>query len=130
MLSSAEEVPVLQKDDLEHPVPEPWRSTFKQIADAFVAGDFQLRYRPIDGVDPVDQATAERIAENIAAYGEPLAPLNDATWERSVYRWMDGYWQVLVDLSTRGEPVSDLTLHAKLHEGDDPRLEVCSVHVP
>jgi hypothetical protein len=121
---------LLQKDDLEHLVPEPWRSTFKQIADAFVAGDFQLRHRRIEGVEPIDRVTAERIAENIAAYGEPLVPLNDATWERSVCRWLDGYWQVLIDLSTRAEPVSDLTLHAKLHEEDRPRVEVYSVHVP
>ena len=78
----------------------------------------------------MDAATAERIAENVAAYGEPLASLNDSTWERAVYRWMDGYWQVLVDLSTQAERVSDLTLHAKLHEGQGPRLEICSVHVP
>lgn len=121
---------MLQKDDLEHQVPEPWRSTFRQIVDAFVAGDFQLRHCPVQLVDPVELATAERIAENVTAYGDPLAPLNDATWERSVYRWMDGYWEVLVDLTTRGEPVSDLTLHAKLHDADEPRLEIDSVHVP
>ena len=121
---------MLQKDDLEHPVPEPWRPRLKQIADAFVAGDFHLRHHPVDGVEPVDHATAELIAENVAAHGEPLAPLNDATWERSVYRWMEGHWEVLVDLSTEGEPVSDLTLHAKLYEEDGSRLEIYSVHVP
>ena len=121
---------MLQKDDLEHPVPEQWRATFTQNADAFAAGDFQLGQCPIKGVQRVDQATAELIAENVAAYGERLAPLDDATWQRSVYRWMDGYWQVLVDLSTHGEPVSDLTLHAKIFEGNDPRLEVYSAHVP
>lgn len=121
---------MLQKDDLEHPVPEPWRAKFTRIADAFAAGDFRLSQHPIEGVLPVDETTAKRIAENVAAYGEPLARLNDANWERSVYRWMDGYWQVLVDLTTRGELVSDLTLHAKLYEGDDPRVEVYSVHVP
>jgi len=36
---------MLQKDDAEHPVPEPLRSTFRQIAGAFVAGDFQLRHQ-------------------------------------------------------------------------------------
>ena len=119
-----------EKDNLEHPVPEPWRSTFRQIADAFVAGDFQLRHHTVDGVAPVDPATAERIAENVTVYGEPLAALNDATWERSVYRWMDGYWHLLVDLTTRVEPVSDLTLHARLCDVDGPRLEIDSVHVP
>lgn len=43
---------------------------------------------------------------------------------------MDGYWQVLVDLTTAAEPVSDLTLHAKLYEGNGSRLEIDSVHVP
>ena len=121
---------MLQKDDLEHPVPELWRSTFRQIVDAFVAGDFQLRDCPVQSVEPVELATAEHIASNIAAYGDRLVPLNDATWERSVYRWMDGHWQVLVDLTTRTEPVSDLTLHAKIHNGNDYRLEIDSVHVP
>jgi hypothetical protein len=128
--SAVEDSPMLQKDDLEHPVPEPWRTTFRQIADAFVARDYQLRHRPVDAVEPVDLATAQRIAENVADYGELLAPLNEATWERSVYRWMNGYWQMLVDLTTEREPVSDLTLHAKLRDADRPRLEIESVHVP
>ncbi len=37
---------------------------------------------------------------------------------------------MLVDLSTEGEPVSDLTLHVKLSEGADLPLEIVSVHVP
>lgn len=121
---------MLQKDDKEHPVPEPWRPKFKEIAAAFAAGDFELLNVRIDGVEPVEGGIADHIAANVAAYGEPLAPLNDATWERSVYRWMDGYWQVLVDLTTDGEPVSDLTLHARLDEPDGRHLTIESVHVP
>jgi hypothetical protein len=121
---------MLNKDDAEHPIPEQWRTTFRQIASAFVGGDFLLREHPIDAVAPVDPATARRIAANIASYGDALAPLEDATWEGSVYRWMVGHWLMLVDLSTEGEPVSDLTLHAKLSEGDDLPLEIISVHVP
>jgi hypothetical protein len=127
----AERWPMLQKDEAEHPVPEPLRSTFRQIADAFVAGDFQLRDHPIAGVRPIDSETAEDIADSISAYGETLAPLNEETWERSIYRWMDGYWQMLVDLTTKSESVSDLTLHAKLYEtGDDIALVVEAVYVP
>ena len=122
---------MLQKDDAEHPVPEPLRSTFRQIADAFVAGDFQLRDHPIAGVRPVDPDTAEWIADNVSAYGETLAPLDEETWDRSIYRWMEGYWQMLVDLTTSSEPVSDLTLHAKLYEtGGDFELVVEAVYVP
>jgi hypothetical protein len=121
---------MLQKDDAEHPVPEPLRSTFRQIADAFAAGDFQLREYPIAGVCPIEPDTAEWIADNIAAYGATLAPLNEQTWHRSIYRWMDGYWQMLVDLATSCERVSDLTLHGKLYEsGEDFSLVIEAVYV-
>lgn len=119
---------MLKKDDVEQPVPEPLRSTFRQIADAFVAGDFQLRNHSIEGVRPIDTCTADWIAENVSAYGEPLAPLNEQTWNTSICRWMDGYWQILVDLTTRSEAVSDLTLHAKLYETGE--LGVDAVYVP
>ena len=56
---------MLSKDHEEHPIPEPWRSTFRQIADAFAAGDFELRDHPISGVLPVDTATARHIAERL-----------------------------------------------------------------
>jgi hypothetical protein len=118
---------MLQKDDAEHPVPEPLRSMFRHVASAFIAGDFQLRQLRIEGVKPISPETAKWIAENVATYGDSLAPLNDQTWGWSVYRWMDGNWQVAVDLTTGSEMVSDLTLHAKLDEGGD--LEICGVYV-
>ena len=121
---------MIQRDDGEHPVPALWRPKFSEIAAALVAGDYQLSRSLIDGVEPVDPELAEIIAASIAAYGDQLTALEEATWSRSVYRWMGDYWQVLVDLSTLGEPVSDLTLHAKVFEVDCSRLKVDSVHVP
>nr|WP_166176549.1 hypothetical protein [Altererythrobacter segetis] len=120
----------MPKDEAEHPIPQEWRSTFRQIASAFAEGDFQLSRHSIDGVAPVPDAVAESIADNVRDYGGYLAPLSEITWERSVCRWMDGYWQVLVDLTTDGELVSDLTLHAKINEHDGARWEIESVHVP
>ena len=117
-------------DDAEHPVPEPWRAKFAEIAAALAAGDFQLCKFRVEGVEPVDQDTADHIAANVAAYGDRLAPLDEATWHRSIYHWAGGCWEVLVDLSTVSEPVSDLTLHAKVYEADCSRLKIDSVHVP
>ena len=82
---------MLQKNDAEHAIPEPLRSTLRQIADAFVGGDYQLREHPVAGVRPVDTDTAKWMAECISAYGDNLAPLNEQTWEQSIYRWLDGY---------------------------------------
>ena len=107
---------MLRKDDAEHPVPEEWKPKFRLVADAFAQGDFQLRTNPIVDVAPIDATTAEHFAANVSSYGEGLVPLDDQTWEWSVYRWMDGYWQFEVDLTTESVPVSDLTLHARVYE--------------
>src|SRR5438309_6748514 len=96
---------MMLKDDAEHSIPDPWRTTFRHIANAFVAGDYELAHHPVEGVALVAPSTAEHIASSVSGYGEALAPLNDSTWERSIYRWMDGYWQLLVDLATVVEPV-------------------------
>ena len=120
---------LLAKDEAEHTVPEPWRSKFRQIANAFAVGDFQMCDTTIEGVEPIDVSLANFFREISQSYGDELAPLNEATWERSIYRWMDGYWQFLVDLTTKHEPVSDLTLHAKLDE-QTGLLRIESVHVP
>ena len=120
---------LLAKDNAEHSVPEPWRARFRQIANAFAAGDFQLRDNGIEGVAPVDVALADFFRESAQSYGDDLTSLNEATWERSIYRWMDGYWLFLVDLTTKQEPVSDLALHARLDERIG-QLQLESVHVP
>ena len=121
---------MLERDDAEHPIPKEWHATFQQIADAFVAGDFALSKTAIGRVSPIDPATARSIANHVAAYGDELAALNSATWEWARYRWMNGSWQFMVDLTTVREPVSDLTLHSKLTDIDSPTLEIWSVHVP
>jgi hypothetical protein len=120
---------VLERDDLEHPIPPEWHATFHRIAEAFVERDFTLQDHQIDGVAPIEPATAKFIADNITAYGDNLVSLHPATWEWAVYRWMDGYWELLVDLTTAGEEVSDLTLHARLSDEDRPMLRIWSVHV-
>lgn len=120
---------MLLKDDAEHPVPEEWRPKFRLIAEAFAQGDFQLRTNRIVGVAPIDRTTAEHFAANVSTYGASLDLLDDRTWEWSVYRWMDGYWQFAVDLTTRSVPVSDLTLHAKVYdEPGDYRLVVEGIY--
>ena len=118
------------KDDDEHPVPTQLRERFQQLIAAFATGDLQLITARLDGIAPIDRKTADSIAGTIAAYGSALAPLREETWERSVYRWMDGEWQFLIDLSTIDETVSDLVLHARLADDETFRIEVQSIHVP
>lgn len=121
---------MLAQDDKEHQVPLELRPRFRQVVAAFVAGDFRFERHAIDAVTSIDASTAQFIEEQIAAYGGGLALLSDEVWQRSAYRWMDGYWEFLIDLSTNAEAVSDLALHAKLFGGPSGRIEVWSVHVP
>lgn len=121
---------MLAQDDEEHSVPEELRPRFQELIAAFIAGDFRLSRHALDGVAPIDVNTALFIEGQIAAYGVKLAPPSDEVWQRSAYRWMDGYWEFLIDLSTNEEAISDLALHAKLFDGPSGRIEVWSVHVP
>jgi len=121
---------MLARDDKEHPVPEGLQARFSELVAAFVAGDFELSKHRLHEVALIDEDTAHFIAEQIAAFGDSLTPLSDEVWQRSIYIWMDGYWDFLIDLSTTQEAVSDLALHAKLFDNENGRIEVWSVHVP
>ncbi|WP_298395531.1 hypothetical protein [Sphingobium sp.] len=115
---------------MEHAIPLEWRTAVQNMVTSFISGDFTLSHSSFDRIAPVDPIIAQSIAANISAYGCTLAPLNPAVWGRAVYRWMDGYWQFLIDLTTTAEPVSDLVIHARLRDDGLARLEVQSVHVP
>ena len=81
-------------------------------------------------MDPVSPKLADRIARYIAGYGESLVELPEQAWSTSVAHWMDGHWDVLVDLFTAsGE--CDLVLSVRVFEtAGGYRYEVDAVHVP
>jgi len=120
-----------QKDEAnEHPVPIEWRTTFRDIVMRFVRRDYQLT-AGVTGVSPVTGATATQIADYVDDYGEKLVPLSEETWSSSVAQWMGDRWEVLVDLCTESEGISDLVLHAIVREdGADYSFEIHMVYVP
>jgi hypothetical protein len=126
----AEIVPILKDEENELPIPTLWRKTFSDIIEAFKDGDFHLR-RGVAGVCPISEKEAARFAGNILAYGDKLVSLPEETWRTSLYRWMRGYWDVLIDLYTAREGASDLVLFVRVHEdGDRFLFEIQSVNVP
>lgn len=96
-----------------------------------VGGDPMLASN-IASVDVPSAETAEQIRECIADYGETLVPLPEESWDSSVALWMNGFWEVLVDLWTEAEGrSSDLVLHMRVFEdGAGYRFEVGLVYVP
>lgn len=80
---------------------------------------------------PISKNEADRLRRNIAAYGVHLSELPERAWQTSVCRWMEDYWDVLVDLFTEEEGESDLVLFIKVYEREvSYRFNVESVHVP
>jgi hypothetical protein len=114
----------------QQPVPIEWRTTLRQVVDAFAAGHFSLG-PGIANVEPILPATVAQIQDYVRDYGATLAPLREETWESSVCTFSGQHWEVLVDLWTQEEGSSDLVLHALVHPmGSAFTVTVHAVYVP
>lgn len=114
----------------QHPIGNVWRPMFRAIVEAFRAQDFHLS-RGVPSVKPIAPRTAKQIEEYLDDYGETLDALPEEAWETSVAQWMEGHWDVVVDLWTVESGESDLALSARVFEdGDGYRIEVVGVYVP
>ena len=108
-------VPVLKDVTKEQRVPSLWRPALTEIVEALVERDYGVK-RGVLGVESVSDQTARHIASYIQDYGEELSSLPAETWASSVCQWMDGHWEVLVDLWTRNEGRSDMVLSVRVSE--------------
>jgi hypothetical protein len=118
--------------DLEHahPVALAWRPRFESIVAKLAAGDVEgvAQLRSVE----VEVAVLAQMRAYLADYGEALVPLPPAAWDTSVAQWMDGYWDVVIDLWTEEAGASDLVLAARVVSGEDGSvsLRVVGVFVP
>lgn len=123
-------VPVSKDLTAQQPIPSGWRPTLTAIGEALKDQDFGLG-RSIPGVPPLSPEDAESIQANILDYGAQWVCVTEQSWLTSVCQWMDGYWDVLIDLATDEGP-SDLVLSVRVTErGEDRYLfAVQMVYVP
>lgn len=122
---------MIKKDsEVEQPIPNEWKDALYEIVEDI--RNCRLQSREVTGGSyVVDPADADRIYENIDAYGEKLARLHEESWDTSICRWMTTYWYILIDLFTVDEGASDLVLVVNGHEVERSyRFDVQSVHVP
>ena len=120
----------LKSIDKELPVPTSWRDIISRIVDEVKIGNFSLE--GLNGVAvPIASQDAARITENILDYGGKLASLDGASWETSICCYTGEYWEVLIDLSTVPEKVSDLVMFLDIKEDNGKmNFAVTSIHVP
>lgn len=120
---------VQKNSDRELPVPEKWRPMIADIVCAIVRNDFSFEDLNVR-VEPPDDKLQDDIRESIGDYGCTRIALRAETSKHAVYIWFEGHWQVIVDLCSEEEGVSDLALHLKVYDDTVPKFEISSVHVP
>jgi hypothetical protein len=124
------EITVEKNEEEELLIPHLWRLTFKAIVNSFAKGDYGLN-TAIKNVNPVSNDTAEQIKEYIEDYGEEIIELPEETWNTSVYICYGNYWNVLIDLFTKNEGLSDLVLNAEVRENNNSYVfDIKLVYVP
>ena len=111
-------------------IPTVWRPALRRVVDAIVLGDYAL-LNNVDEVEVISKATVLQIQSYIRNYGATLKFLPEDSWNTSVYIWAGNYWDVLVDLYTNEEGLSDLVMSARVTEGDNGyRFSIQMVYVP
>jgi hypothetical protein len=123
-------VEVLKDSERQVLIPSLWRPTLVLIVNAIKRNDYHDLVN-VPGVRPMSAQDAQAIADNIQDYGVQLLDLPDASWQTSACQWMDGYWDILVDLFSVEEGASDLALVVRVYESANGyEFEVQSVYVP
>lgn len=107
-----EHVPVAKNEDEELPVPTEWRKPLGDIVACLASEEFG-KLPSVAPVTPLTDEECSNIELYIRDYGATLTTLPEESWKTSIYRWMDGYWHVLVDLFTVEE--GDLVLSLRVY---------------
>ena len=122
-------VPVTKDLEKEQAVPTVWRPVLCEIVDAIRKNTYDFSSAEYE-IDALPEARVNQITNNIKDYGCELDRITDEVWNTSVCRWQNGYWDLLVDLRTKEEGLSDLALVVRVFNEARFRFEVMSVLVP
>ena len=124
------EIKVEKNEENELPIPHIWRPSVEAMRKAGGNKDYKLSSE-IKNVNPISNEVAEQIKEYIEDYGEELIELPNETWNSSVYIYYGEYWNVLIDLYTKEEGLSDLVLNAEIRENNNEYLiDIMLIYIP
>lgn len=123
-------IAAIEDEDASHPIATDWRPTLIAVVERFVQGDFSLA-SPVPGVLPIAPDVARQNKAYVTEYGEVLVNLHNDVWNSSCAQWMGLYWQIIVDLCTETEGISDLVLTGKVSiVHGQPVFTVGLIYVP
>ena len=125
-----EHVPLIMCEDEELPVPTEWRKPLAEMVECLASGKLS-KLPSLPAVTLRTEDVCRDIENYIRAYGRKLTNLPKESWRTSIYLWMNGYWEILVDLFTVEEGCSDLVLFVRVHPKEGSYIfQIESVHVP
>ncbi len=120
----------IEDEHASHPIATDWRPMLTAVVERFVKGDFSLS-SPVPGVLPVDPDIAKQNKDYVTEYGQPLVNLSIEVWNSSCAQWIGKHWDIIVDLCTATEGVSDLVLTGKVaNVNGNPMFTVGLIYVP
>lgn len=120
----------IEDEHASHPIATDWRPVLTAVVERFIKGDFNLS-NPVSGVLPVDPDVARQNKDYVTEYGQQLVSLSNEVWNTSCAQWMGKYWEIIVDLCTATEGVSDLVLTGKVaNVNGQPVFSVGLIYVP
>lgn len=125
----SESIPVYKDEENNRPIPTVWRDTLILIVEAIKSNNYEMLSTTAT-VRSALKKDIDIINENIEDYGCQLVSLPESAWETSVCQWMIDYWDVLIDLYTKEEGASDMSLSIRVIEKDKEfEFEIMSLHV-
>lgn len=119
----------VQKKSQELPIPHVWREPIRGLVHCIISKNYdQLSKNPSFELPSKEKIYS--IEYNIDSYNEVIVGVTEWSWSRSVYMWMDGYWEIIVDIAGESGP-SDLSIFLRAYENRGQYLfRIESVHVP
>ncbi|SEI11930.1 hypothetical protein SAMN05660691_03886 [Rheinheimera pacifica] len=109
----SQNIVAVEDEHASHPIATDWRPMLAEVVERFVKGDFNLS-NPVSGVLPVETDVARHNKDYVTSYGQPLASLSNEVWNSSCAQWMGTHWDIIIDLCTATDGISDLVLTGKV----------------
>ncbi len=114
----------------EHSIPDVWKDSICEVVIQLTKNNFELHdVSEYIALQSSDMAKFNR--ENVLEYGCCLKALSTECWERSCYQWQGNYRDLIIDLCTVEEDVSDLVLKGRVYPiVSGYKYEFGMIHVP
>jgi hypothetical protein len=108
----SEQIIVKMDCDNELPIPNEWRKIIQKIVEEIK----NKNYTNLSNLPDVfvSEKDFDGMCSYLDEYGEELISLPEETWNTSVYLWFESHWELMIDLWTVSEGLSDMIIKIEI----------------